>query len=230
MNFRKNFVVALAVAALLACAAPGYTTEILLNRSFETTGWSDTGVYTHNFGSPENLPNWTPVPYGGRGPDGDTNWGYVFVGYDADPWFDPKTNASDGVNFLNFLNDSCLEQTFPVTAGIQYTLSFDERLRQDEAEGAGLAWTLTPASGSLSGTTSGTAAALAADGWLPFSYTFTPDTTGDVTLNFVIDNWTTGGGVYLDNVSVSGVPEPSTLVLLAAGLAALLACAWKKRK
>jgi hypothetical protein len=47
--------------------------------------------------------------------------------------------------------------------------------------------------------------------------------------------WSSGGVYYLqlgtsDGVSTGAVPEPSTLALLAAGLAALLAYAWRKRR
>jgi predicted esterase len=48
-----------------------------------------------------------------------------------------------------------------------------------------------------------------------------------------INYWANSGNtVYLDNVAVSftPAPEPSTLALLAAGLIAFFACAWRKRK
>jgi hypothetical protein len=41
---------------------------------------------------------------------------------------------------------------------------------------------------------------------------------------------TPGGTVYFDNVSISSVPEPSTLVLLGCGLSGILCYAWRKRR
>lgn len=39
-----------------------------------------------------------------------------------------------------------------------------------------------------------------------------------------------GGTVYFDNISISQVPEPSTLMLLGCGLSGILCYAWRKRR
>jgi predicted MFS family arabinose efflux permease len=41
---------------------------------------------------------------------------------------------------------------------------------------------------------------------------------------------TSVGGVAFDNLSVSTVPEPSAVLLMAMGLVGLLAYAWRKQK
>jgi hypothetical protein len=78
--------------------------------------------------------------------------------------------------------------------------------------------------------------------WKPYSYQFTA-TAADVGIaahvNFLnsLNYWTghtANSGAPcafgIDKVSFSAVPEPSTLVLLSAGLLGLLAYAWRKRK
>lgn len=59
------------------------------------------------------------------------------------------------------------------------------------------------------------------------SYTSDPVSlsAGSHTLTFQASTWT-----FLDNVSSSTVPEPSAIVTLLAGLVALLAYAWRKRR
>lgn len=129
--------------------------------------------------------------------------------------------AQDGSRFMNFTSGAGLttlesiSQSFSVSAGTTYTVSYFERER---AAGATLSSWITlgagSASGSLSQIANGTGAA-----WTQFSYSFTPDASTTATLNFAQTAWATGldNGVFLDNVSVVAVPEPSVLALVALG-------------
>jgi hypothetical protein len=207
MRFRISVacVVALAAWVLLAYGGPCFGANLLLNGSFEDTNLTPEGVYIGVFADPANVASWTMVPLGNRGPDGpDTNWGWVFVGPS-----DVGVYPQDGNVFLGFNNDTSLEQSFAVTGGATYSGSFYERRHPSEYEPGGLAWTLTPSSGTLSGATSGTAAAGSED-WTQFTFSFTPSDTGNVTLNFTIspNPLQNGNGAYLDNVSVDIVQAP----------------------
>jgi hypothetical protein len=140
-----------------------------------------------------------------------------------------------------------LSDAFAVTAGSTYTLSYWERLRGSTSGPQGIYAVITASGGTLTGTQgnmdsiagSGTGAITwvaagitpAAD-WTNFTATFVPSISGSATLTFYNGDETGAGPYYgsaLDNVSVTGVPEPGTLVLLAAGLAGLLCYAWRKR-
>jgi hypothetical protein len=72
------------------------------------------------------------------------------------------------------------------------------------------------------------------DSWLMNEMTFTvPDLAGLATIQIGIDNnqanWG-GGSVYVDNVSVTAVPEPSTYALLALGAAGFGAHLIRRRR
>jgi hypothetical protein len=65
--------------------------------------------------------------------------------------------------------------------------------------------------------------------WTNYTARFTASEATTVTLTFA-DNVSNGWGTYLDAVSVTATPEPSSLTILFIGLVGLLAYAWRKRK
>jgi hypothetical protein len=83
----------------------------------------------------------------------------------------------------------------------------------------------------LSGTT-GTAPG--SNVWQPWTYTYTTGSTPPSGNLEIVLGVTGSGDVWVDNVALNvttqSIPEPSTLALLAAGLAGLLAYAWRKRR
>jgi hypothetical protein len=60
------------------------------------------------------------------------------------------------------------------------------------------------------------------------SYTYTVGEGNPVITHIGMGNG--GGRMLVDNFTLTGVPEPSTLALLATGLFGLLAYAWRKRR
>lgn len=114
-----------------------------------------------------------------------------------------------------------LSRSLTLTAGSTYTLSFD---MAGNRRGAGTE-TVTVGFGSASTVLSFANASSTAP-WQSFSLSFTPSTSGSYTLSFA----NAGGdnqGAMLDNITVTTVPEPASMLLMGAGL---LAVAGLKRR
>lgn len=117
-------------------------------------------------------------------------------------------------------NAGVLSTTFSLTAGVQYTASFELAGNQRGGSDTG---TVSFGSQSLS------FALAAADAFSAYQLVFTPGTSGVYSLSFA----NAGGdniGALLDNVSVTAVPEPETFALMLAGLGLLGAVARRKAK
>lgn len=119
-----------------------------------------------------------------------------------------------------------------LTTGQTYELSFLAALKVDDGNplDAVLLFSSPTAEDSLFNVTSD---------WKRYSLTFTATAAGPWQPSFLNGYYAearSGGGgnagstFGIDSVSITAVPEPSTLVLLGAGLFGLLAYAWRKRK
>lgn len=124
-------------------------------------------------------------------------------------------SAQEGTRFVNLTSGGnpteSIAQSFSVTAGLAYQVSYYERERD---AGATLASTISLDAGTATGTLSQMASA-GAD-WTLFTYSFTPDSTTTATLRFA-QAAGTANGVYLDNVGVTMVPEPASAAVFALG-------------
>ena len=141
------------------------------------------------------------------------------------------TPAQDGTRFMNLVYTTGtypLSQSFAVTAGTVYTVSYYERIRGNGYMDATLsvaAGTVTGASGLPVAVSAGPAASIVQTtavnaAWTRHTFTFTPNTTTTATITLGNHYDGTGGdndGVFIDNVSVTAAvivgPRVSTTTL-----------------
>ena len=181
-------------AALLATLASAHAQNIVFDGGFESVAqasnsWS---VYA-------SIPGWTTT----SGPGIEVR-------------NDVAGTAFEGHNFveLDSTANSAMSQSLTTVAGSLYTLSFEYSAR------AGLPASTNPISVYWNGALLGTAAldgtGHADNVWNLYSYTVSG--TGHDVLAFAAGGTSDSVGGSLDAVSVSVVPEPSTVALMFAGL------------
>ncbi len=138
--------------------------------------------------------------------------------------------AEEGSKFINVTSPS-LSQSFGVTAGTTYFVSYFEALRQDGfGQPDTLQATISLAAGSATGVTSQLAnnhlTNAVLGNWRLFAFAFTPDTSTTATLQFALNNG--AGYPVLDNVSVV-TPEPGSLAIWGAVIAGGLLVARRRK-
>ena len=206
MSFRKTLVLTAVVFALLSAPV---SAELILNGSFESPGIAPPGDIISP--APSVITSWISP----------ARFGWYMKGEGTSGW--PK--AHDGDYLLDFTERGItIKQSFSVTAGLECTASFWQLQRSTTATMAA-AVTLDAGgyTGSLGLTTNAGDAV-----WTQYTFAFTPDTTTTATLSF--HGLAQSTGVFMDDVSVTAIPEPGTLALLATGLLGLLCYAWRKRR
>jgi hypothetical protein len=191
---------------------------ILTNGSFESSSLTITNGFGAQFGtSTTALPGWNAVSNG-------IFWYFQTAQFGT---------AEDGSKFVEYDETGSLSQSFAVTAGTHYNVSFWAGLRSDAEGSPSITASIGLGSGTAAGTLSEAATGLTRvgtgstpSGWQEFSFNFTPDTSTTATLTLASGTW-----ACVDNVSVtSSVPEPSTVSLVVVGMISLLAYAWQKRR
>jgi len=191
---KKLLALALITAPLLATADP---VNLLVNGSFEATAQANGSWSRQN-----SISGWTvganqiEVPNGVAG------------------------HALDGQNFveLDVDRNSWISQTIAAAAGQWYQLDFDASNRSGVAVSSnGIDWSFGSAGGSA------LVATLNSSGnnqWQHFSAKVQASGPS-LTLKFIATGSSDSLGSSLDNVRVSAVPEPDSVALMLAGLAAM---------
>ena len=217
----KTILFGACLAALLTVTS-SQAANLLLNGDFTATSMLPGGYVGQISDSGYILENWTitsiPWLFGtGNGAYGNAQEG----GF--------------GSNFVGLSQFSSLEQSFSVTAGTSYQVSFYQaQIANSDGTGLSVLNTIILDAGGISSgqlsLSAGNTTALsnpgggvytASTGWQLFSFTFTPDTTTTATLMIGGDK-SYNGYEAVDNYSVMAVPEPSTYALVLGGIATLL--------
>ena len=232
----------IASAGLFALAiASTQAAPLITNGDFSINADNDHFV----FGGYGGIPDWNFTGSGSLGVNGpNINPGYFGP---TNQTSDNKGNTITDFAFIQLqtaTETGTLYQSFDVTAGQTYLLSYDAAGRPNYGAGNQLVAEVTDGTTPDAGTIlyQQTSPALPGDQFYAnssagFTTTtglrryFTADTTGEVTLAFTVNNTTSESDVSLDftNVSVNEVvPEPSTYALLLASLGALAFVARRK--
>lgn len=194
---------------LLGTSVPAARANLLINGSFEA-GLVDpgNGAITLAMGDPSII-GWE-----------------IFVPNATIDYVGTLWQASDGVRSVDldgFLTAGGVQQTFATVPGWTYTVTFD--LAGNPAHGP----TIKPMRLSADGQSAdfffdSTGRSFSDMGYLPQTWAFVADDT-TATLSFLSLTGAppdgSGWGAVIDNVSVEGVPEPSTFGLALVGLLAL---------
>lgn len=180
----------LAAAALATAsfAASAASTNLVVDGSFE-----DTAVASGSWTTVWNTDGWATGALGLEIRD------------------DVVGTAESGNNFaeLDTSGNSSISQTLTGLSGTYLLTFWVEDREGTDASTNGVTYT-------INGVTYTVSDAGTASGWTEISQWFTAD--GDVTISFAAAGTSDSLGSSLDNISVTAVPEPASLALMAAGL------------
>ncbi len=191
------------VAAAFGAAAFAAQANEVANGSFESST-SSTGDYC--YGSNCSVAHWDAS---------------LLIGSGSGPWGNPSANDAASIPLGSWVaglqNNGTLTSDATIVAGQSYTLTWDDAGRSYYDNHA---YDIT-----VGGVTFANLTTTAGQSWSAHSETFTALTSGSLT--FTGQFITPDGTTFIDNVSLSAVPEPTSLLLMAIGTLGLLA--WRRR-
>jgi hypothetical protein len=195
-----------ALAAGLACAgAASAATNLVANGGFEAP--SEVGQDYVNFSS--GFTGWNVlvnnvdiVPYAGAYGEGAPSGG----------------GAAQFLDLVGYGSTGAVSQDLGLVAGQTYNFSFDYANNAFSTSSASADVTLDGVL--LTSVTHNTSTPTAGD-WTHYSGSFVAGASGPYELAFTTTAGGNSGGIFLDNVSVSAVPEPATWALMLAGFGGL---------
>jgi len=187
------------------------------------------------YSSTTALPGWTASRIG------ESGFAWIMNNVPTGAGYGNIENGSYALNFGDRSDTAeSISQSFAVTAGTSYAVSYYEKYRT--SSGGTLQCIISATDGTLTvgastiSTPTGTGTATLTQTTLGtsssydnYTFTFTVSQDTQATLTFRSGTFS-DNGIFLDNVSVTATPEPSTLVLVASGLFGLLCYAWRKRR
>jgi hypothetical protein len=206
----------LAIAAAFSLGALSAHANLLTNGGFEDIGGASMqgwGGYTYGAGYSNPMPGWAVT-------------GTVDITFTPSTWgpADTGTHALD----LNGFDTGSISQSFATTIGQKYDVSF--AYSRNVAGAPDPATAVATAGGgtlNISAANDGSFGSGGAMLWKNAGFSFTASALKS-TLSFTS---TVGGsgGVFLDSVSVTAVPEPETYALMLGGLSAVAFVARRRR-
>ena len=202
MRSLKSALFAAAFAAAAVAAVPAFaSTNLVVNGGFENTGFGGTTGY-YNVG-PAGADNVVPSDFGWTVSNGN-------VDIVANNGTYGTVNADGGAYVLDLVGYGStgeISQTLTTTPGAEYKVTFE----YSRNGGVNNPTAAVLVGGSTVGSVTGTSS------WTTFSDTF--KATGASTTFAINETYgANNGGVFLDNVSVSAVPEPASWALMLLGV------------
>jgi hypothetical protein len=214
MNHFRVAILAVSASVALAAAATGAqaANNLLANGGFENTGFGGTTSY-YNVG-PAGADHAVPSDFGWSVGNGNVDIvSYVTYGPA------PANGGAYGLDLVGYGSTGQISQTIGTVAGRTYNVSFDYSSNPGISGPAADVLVNGGAIGSVTGSS----------GWQTYTGSFLG--TGSP-MTFAL-NETLGAnnaGVFLDNVSVTAIPEPATWAMMLIGFGGLGAAMRSQRK
>jgi hypothetical protein len=211
------------VAAAFGAAAVGAqaSSNLVLNGGFDGT----TSSYVYNAAPTSVATYYGSVPTQARTVD-DWTGSFVSIASNSGDWGNPSGLANfdastSGGYVAGVQADGVLSQALTLDAGT-YLLTWSDANRS--GTGSNESYSV-----SFDGVTYTTVATQAGAGWESEAVVFTlgAAATGELSFTGLTSYQNTDATSFIDNVSVSAVPEPASLLLMAVGTLGLLA--WRRR-